>query len=95
MELLGVLGILLLLAIPVVAIAAFVMVVGARDRVRILEARFAALEQRFTQAGPAAAPAAPSPAAPEPTAPPPTPPRQAPAAPPAEEEADAAPSVPP
>src|SRR5436190_329573 len=52
MELLGVLGILLLLAIPVMAIAAFVMVLGARDRVRVLEARFASLEQRLV--GPAA-----------------------------------------
>ncbi len=68
-----ILGILLLLAFPVAAIAAFVMVVGTRDKVRVLEARIVALEQRPTTPGvtPAAAASEPPRPKPVPLVPPP------------------------
>ncbi len=56
-------GVLLLLAFPVVSIAALVMTLNARERVRVLEFRIAELEVRRPAPPIAAAPAAAAPAA--------------------------------
>ena len=59
MEIVG--GVLLILALPVMAIAGFVMALGARGRLTLVERRLADIETRFAAAGsvPAAAAAEP------------------------------------
>jgi uncharacterized membrane protein len=57
------LGVLLVLAFPIISIAALVMTLNARERVRVLELRIAELEVRRPAPPIAAAPASAAPAA--------------------------------
>jgi uncharacterized membrane protein len=73
------LAVLLVLSFPIIAIAALVIAIGARDRLRILEQRFADFQKGSLAAPPAAAPqqqhapATPAAASPPPAAEPPRP----------------------
>jgi uncharacterized membrane protein len=90
---------LVALAFPVIAIVALVKTVNTNERLRVIEARFTALEMRFA-AAPPAAPAGPVARWPEPSAEPPAPPPEpepiaAVAAPPPSEQAATTPPEPP
>jgi uncharacterized membrane protein len=90
---LEVLVVLVALAIPAAAVAAFIMAVSSRDRLRRLEVRLTALEGRIA-AGPAAAPVEAEPAAAS-EMPPPFVPGEEPSAQPEEPDAVDAPPEPP
>ena len=62
--------ILVALAIPILAVVAIVVAVGAKGRVNLLEARLRALEERLTQGGAASPKVTPAPVAPAPEPPP-------------------------